>query len=213
LKALMLKLGALATLSLTLSACGDMTPDPQDTAMSRAQSRADNGEYYNPKNNLDRTNYNHRLQMADDPTAIIWCTFFPFGNTGPITFPVVGKMTSGSKRPYPTEKDYDGSTMGGFYPELPGPDGMYGSSGDYRYGFGPDGVYHDVYGLSTYCTSQPMVYRQQPSGMNIVIVDQRLAQASSQARQALKAGQNGDNISPEALANANRILTDAINGK
>ncbi len=195
-------------LAVCVASCGEVATNPQQDAMNRARESSRNADIYIPRNGLELSNYNRRQEVADDPTTILWCTMFPFGDTGPITFAVVGKLTSGNKRPYPTEQvrgsDYN------YYPELAGPDGMYGSSGEYRYGFGPDNVYHDVYGLQTYCTTQPMVYRRQPSGMTVAVVDGRLAQASQRAREVLQGGLTDGVVSQEALTQADRILSEAL---
>ncbi len=79
---------------------------------------------------------------------------------------------------------------------------MYGSSGEYRYGFGPSGKYeyYDFYGTETFCTTMPLVFQRE----NTVIVmekDPTLMEASQQAKAALEAG------NPEE---AERVLIEAI---
>lgn len=192
---------------LGLSACGEDTE--QSAAMIAAQRNAQEASIYIPENAIELANYNQRQRIADDPTSILWCSFFPFGDTGPVTFAVVGKLTSGNKRPYPTSRNVTGYSAD-YSPERPGPDGMYGSSGEYRYGFSPDGNYHDLYGVQSYCTTMPMVYRRQPSGLTVSIVEPQLARATEQAREALRAGLNNGEVSQEALANADRILNEAL---
>jgi hypothetical protein len=130
------------SLGLLLTACTE-----QEKAQNAAQEHARNRPVYVMHNDVEGKNYNARQKLADDPTSLIWCTAFPANpNAKPITVPVVGKLTSGSKTPFDMQ---------------PGPDGMYGESVPYRYGFTPAGVYVDFTGLETYCTSEPTLYQQQ----------------------------------------------------
>lgn len=177
-------------LAMTLVSCsGDDTVTPKN-AQQQAEHKVQARQNYVPKNDVEGNNYNARLKIADDPSTIIWCTAFPTNpNASPVTVPIVGKLTSANKRPYPTEKVHNqGSNDGSldYNPELPGPDGMYGSSGEYRYGFRPDGVYVDFYGLETFCTSEPSVFQK-----NHTIIDLQssgnLNDAQTQAEAALKA--------------------------
>jgi len=178
-------------LVLVLAACSQ-----QSQALQQAKDVASNREYYVPHNDVEARNYNWRLEIADDPSLILWCTFFPTNPNAPIiTVPIMGKLTSGGKRPFPSI----GCTSGC---ENPGADGMYGSSGEYRYGFGPSGKYeyYDFYGTETFCTTMPLVFQRE----NTVIVmekDPTLMEASQQAKAALEAG------NPEE---AERILIEAI---
>src|SRR3989344_3363645 len=113
-----IKVLLLCVLVLTIVSC-----TAQDAAYQEAVRNAQNAEYYIQVNGLERKNYNWRQEIADDPTTILWCTSaFPVPSSPFITVPIMGKLTSGAKRPYSTD---------------PGPGGMYGSSGEYRYGFGP----------------------------------------------------------------------------
>ena len=104
---------------------------PQQQAQQQAIEDAANRDYYVPHNGVEARNYNWRQEISDDPSLIVWCTFFPTNPNSPmITVPIMGKLTSGGKRPF--------SGDGDLYPAA---DGMYGSSGEYRYGFGPSGKF------------------------------------------------------------------------
>lgn len=185
-------------ITFVLGAC---SPTTQTTAQSQVEAQNAVAEYYVPSRGVERRNYNWRMELSDDPTVILWCTS-AFSTPGsPIfTVPIIGKLTSGNKRPWPVSfstGDYSGFT------EKPGPDGMYGSSGEYRYGFGPQGQYeyYDFYGIETFCTTMPTVWQREKT----VIVyekDPALMAASEAAQTALEAG-NADL--------AEDILLDAIN--
>jgi hypothetical protein len=164
----------------------------QDKAQMNATDLAQNrGNIYVMKNDTEFKNYNKRQEIADDPTTILWCTFaFPIPSSPLVTVPVVGKLTSGGKRPF-TISDTS-----------PGPDGMYGSSGEYRYGFAPGDVYSDFYDIATYCTNKPMVWQREKTSI-VSGVDANLLAAQAAAQAALKAGH------PEE---ATRILDEAIKG-
>jgi hypothetical protein len=164
------------------------------TSQDQAIDAAKNRQNYNPTNDVEGKNYNARQVIADNPATLIWCTAFPTSpNAKAFTVAVVGKLTSGNKRPYPTTQTViDGDTLGYTYnPEIPGPDGMYGTSGEYRYGFDPAGNYVDFYNLETFCTNTPNVMQQQETiisiktGSNAALVD-------SQVEAALKACREKD---------------------
>jgi hypothetical protein len=159
-------ISALVALVVLVGCSGPSAAPPN--AQKQAQKRAANRKNYIPVNDVEGQNYNARLRLADNPATLIWCTAFPTNpNAKPITVPIVGKLTSGNKRPYPTSQVLQFDTSGSYSPELPGPDGMYGTSGEYRYGFRPDGVYVDFYNLETYCTSAPSVYQKQSTTIDI----------------------------------------------
>lgn len=161
----------------------------QDQAYYQAVEDAQNRDYYVPHNDVEGRNYNWRQEIADDPSMILWCTFFPTNPSSPmITVPIMGKLTSGSKRPYAND---------------PGSDGMYGTSGEYRYGFGPSGKfeYYDFYGVETFCTTVPLTFQREKT-IIVMEKDPILTAAGQQAQQALQGGD--PNL-------ANQILLDAIN--
>ncbi|MCR4312597.1 MAG: hypothetical protein NUV56_04935 [Candidatus Uhrbacteria bacterium] len=140
------------------------------------QRRAQDVAAYVPANGIEMSNYNRRGKIADDPTTILWCTSaFPIPSSPLFTVPVIGKLTSGGKRPF--QGDSDG-TMD--------PNGMYGSSGDYRYGFTPAGQYADWYGIATFCTTEPMIWQRQNTEM-VMATDPKLMAAHEEARRLLAA--------------------------
>jgi len=177
---------------LVLTACGTS----QSNAAYEAEQNAANRTYYIPQNDVEGRNYNWRQEIADDPSLILWCTFFPQNPNSPmITVPIMGKLTSGGKRPF---RQYDSAGY-----EQPGADAMYGSSGEYRYGFGPSGKfeYYDFYGVETFCTTVPLTFQREKT-IIVMEKDPILTVAGQQAQQALQGGD--PNL-------ANQILLDAIN--
>ena len=161
----------------------------QGEAYQEAVNRAANAEYYIPKNGVELRNYNYRQELADDPTVILWCTSaFSTPGSPMFTIPIIGKLTSGAKRPFAND---------------PGPDGMYGSSGEYRYGFGPTGKmeYYDFYGIETFCTTMPTVWQREATVL-VLEKDPVLVDATNRAHDALNSGN---------AAAAEQILIDAIN--
>jgi hypothetical protein len=165
-------LATVAVLGLVaLSSCDT----PQYNAQMEAQRRAENRAAYVPRNSLDFLNYDRRQRISDNPTTIVWCTMFPpTPGVRPITVPIVGKLTSGGKRPFASD---------------PGPDGMYGSSGEYRYGFTPDGNMADIFNMASLCTTEPTVWQRNSTEI-VVTIDPGLAAAGDRAEAQLKAQDN-----------------------
>lgn len=180
-----------------LVACAPDAPSGQDAAKAKADAR----QPYVQKNDIEFNNYNKRQIVSDDPTTILWCTSaFPVTGAPLFTVPVAGKLTSGSKRPWPdSQVQYESS----YSPELPGPDGMYGSSGDYRYGFTPGGQYVDFYNMQTFCTTEPTVW-QKDSTTIVTQTDQGLLAAQKQAQALMAQGKN---------AEAQAVLSKAVGGR
>ena len=198
---------AAVLVALVLASCEsgpatDNAGTKQHDAQQEALNRAKDNTTYVDKNHVELDNYNSRQALADDPTTILWCTSsFPQPNSPMFTVPVVGKLTSGGKRPYPTTQTvsrYESTYT--YFPELPGPDGMYGASGDYRYGFTPAGFYVDFYNIATFCTTELTVFQRQ-STIVMLAQDNRITQAQDAAQAALKAGDK---------AKATQILLDAL---
>lgn len=132
---------------------------------------------YVPKNGLELKNYNRRGELADDPTTILWCTSsFPIPASPLFTVPMVGKLTSGSKRPFAGDSS---TTMDS--------NGMFGPSGEYRFGFTPAGQYADWYNMATFCTTEPMVWQRQNTQIAMA-ADPRLLAAHQEARRLLGDG-------------------------
>lgn len=166
--------GMVLVVLASLAAC-----TPNDQAAEKAREANQNYVPYPVRNFIDQRNYSWRLQISDDPSMILWCTMFPpTPGTKPITVPIIGKLTSSSKRPFsgdPTAYVDDQA--------------MYGTSGEYRYGFGPTGMqeYYDITGMSTFCTTQPMLWQTQ---LTVVVQskDNALLTASQQAHDLIAAG-------------------------
>lgn len=173
--------------AILLMGAGESGCNPQQEARQEAQNRASSRRAYIPHNDLEFKNYDKRQRIADDPTMILWCTSsFPIPSSPLFTVPVVGKLTSGGKRPFPDD---------------PGPDGMYGHSGDYRYGFTPADIYSEWYGMPVFCSAQPSVWQRESTTI-VMRDDPTLLDAHKKAREALKGGN---------AAEANRLLEEAVN--
>lgn len=179
---------AIAAASVAVASCDS----PQFQAQQEAQRRAENRAAYVPRNSLDFANYDRRQRVSDDPSTIVWCTMFPpTPGVRPITVPIVGKLTSGGKRPFPAD---------------PGPDGMYGSSGEYRYGFTPTGNMADVFEMPTMCTTEPTVWQRNSTDI-VVTIDAGLAAAGTRAEGQLRGASEGSANAREA---AERAATASI---
>jgi hypothetical protein len=173
--------GLMATVLLTAGICDSGTTSAQQAAIDKAAKN----QVYQPQNNVELNNYNARQKLADDPTTILWCTgAFPIPSSPLFTVPILGKLTSASKRPFSTSQVVIDSSNTTYSPELPGPDGMYGPSDSYRYGFTPGGVYVEFSGsMDTFCTTVPTVWQRQNTTI-VVTTDNPLTQAA-QACQAV----------------------------
>lgn len=157
----------------------------QDRAHTRATERASARSPYIPQNDIEFKNYNKRQQIADDPTTIMWCTSaFPIPSSPLFTVPIVGKVTSSGKRAFDTD---------------PGPDGMWGSSSEYDYGFTPTDNLAEWHKMSQFCTNQPTVWQREHTVVTIQI-DPALMAAHTAAREALK--NNKPKEAMEILSNA-----------
>jgi hypothetical protein len=173
----------LLAVGLTLAGCGG------SSAQKAAQDASNHlqGQVYQAKHHVEFRNYNLRQKVADDPSTILWCTFFP-PTTGqePFTVPIAGKLTSSNKRPYRATTEADNGAPG---TEVPGPDAMYGSSSEYRYGFDPTlSTYYDFTDLASFCTTSPTVW--QANQTKIVVQTQSTLDNLSRAASA--AIQRGD---------------------
>ena len=166
-------------LAMALAGCGALNSN-QSTAQQNAQNLASNRATYTVKNDTDGGNYYKRLAIADDPTTILWCTYYPTTvGSAPITFSIVGKMTSSGKRPFPM------STCQEYSCENPDAQGMYGTSDAYVYGFGPAGEYMEVHDWG-FCTNLPTTY--QATTIMFQGTDPALQEATTKARQLLASG-------------------------
>lgn len=197
----------IAILGALVMACGEYTP--QNQSQVNAQQVAQNRQTYVVKHDVEGQNYNQRLKLADDPTTILWCTA-AYSQPGlkPITVPIVGKLTSSNKRPFPTSQvQYQSS----YSPELPDAQAMYGTSSEYRYGFTPGGQYWDFYNIEMVCTDQPTIQQREATTL-VYQVDDNLLAAQVKARALLQACVDKPD-SPECAAaqkQANQIIGDAV---
>lgn len=190
-----LKVAAAALTLPLLASCSSMgsgKPPASKSAAEQGKEKASSRDTYVPSNDVEGDNYNKRLKISDDPSTIIWCTFGLSDAAGSplVTVPIAGKLTSGNKRPYSTEEIVSkGSldTKAYLVVEKPGPDGMYGSSNRYSYGFTPGGDLWQFNGQQPVCTTEPTVYQRQATTM-ILETDEELSQATAEAEKLLAAG-------------------------
>lgn len=183
---------------LTADSCSG-TSNSQPTAQDKAQQASNNlqNQVYQSKHNIEFRNYNLRQRVADDPSTILWCTFFPPGVQGvsngstpgqAITVPIAGKLTSSNKRPYAAERWSDRGNYTFTSNDAPGPDHMYGSSSEYSYGFDPTlSTYYQFSSLASFCTTEPTVWQVHNTDI-VVNTQSTLASLSSAASAAIKAG-------------------------
>ena len=154
----------------------------EDTSLTSAQNLASNRATYTVKNDVEGSNYYKRLAIADDPSTILWCTWYPTTvGSAPITFSIVGKMTSSSKRPFPSTN----CNTAEYGCENPDAQGMYGASDSYVYGFGPAGEYMEVHSWG-FCTNLPTTY--QATTIMFQGTDPALQEATTKARALLATG-------------------------
>lgn len=187
---LVLAVAAVAALALFATACADENGNAgAPTAAEEAAAVSAERDVYVPRNDVEGDNYNRRLEIADDPTSIMWCTVSFSNPSSPLlTVPIVGKLTSGNKRPYSTEQILiDTNTPGRWYsPEVADPQGFFGSSSPYRYGFTPAGFLFELE-LETVCTNEPLVWQREQTTIAMQ-VDEDLLTAQNAARDLLRTG-------------------------
>lgn len=194
-----LMLVALVAFMIAATACegGAAPSDDQKSAIERAKDQAKGRQIYKPSHDVDFKNYNDRMRLADSPATILWCTFFPPGvqsvtdGSTPgqaITVPIAGKLTDAGVTPFPPASPAtvygDGYT---WYP-YPAPDGMYGTAGDFRFGFDPTrAIYYEFTDLPAFCTSEPTVWQADSTDI-VVDTDSTLTSATRAAESALRDG-------------------------
>lgn len=197
--------------AMFLAGCDAGTPTNVEQAQTQVAANQATRNIYVMKNDTEFKNYNKRQEISDDPTTILWCTAaFPIPSSPMFTVPIVGKLTSAGKRPYPTSRAYaenSSSTTNSL--EVAGPDGMYGQSGGYRYGFTPTGQYADFYGLATFCTTEPMVWQRTDTKL-VMEVDPTLAAAQAKARELLRKASQDPMNKADYENQARQILQNAI---
>ena len=172
------------------------TTTPQKQVQQQVKRQQSQRDIYIPKNDIEFRNYNWRVELADDPTTILWCTFFPpTVGQEPFTVPVIGKLTSSGKRPFPKLRAATGGgSIADYYtPEEIQPDGMFGESSLYRYGYGPQGKnsYMDFTDLPSFCTLLPTVWQQNETRI-VVQQSSGLGSLTARARKALAEGRLDD---------------------
>jgi hypothetical protein len=178
-------------LLVTITACEPGPPrveSPQEQLVREAEDNI--AAIYIPKNDLEFENYNRRQLIADDPTTILWCTFFPVTvGQEPFTVPIVGKLTSSGKRPFPKTQvvDFDVTSSRSYNPEVLQPDKMFGSSSEYRFGFTPADFYIDFTDLQSYCTTQPTTWQKNQTTL-VMEADSEFSALNEAAQEALKDG-------------------------
>lgn len=177
-----------AALAVVAAGCGGGKKSSAVSASQKA-SAALQSQIYQDKNNVEFKNYNDRQKLADDPSTILWCTFYPpTVGQQPFTYPIAGKLTSSNKRPYSTTAYIDAGNYAWYPKDVPGPDHMFGSSSEYRYGFDPTRTqYVDFTALPSFCTNKPTTYQANKTNI-VVTTDATLNGIDKAAQAALKAG-------------------------
>ncbi|MDO8509126.1 MAG: hypothetical protein Q7S27_05585 [Nanoarchaeota archaeon] len=122
---------------LPLNGCSD----------TRADLMNKNQPVYKVERSLERDNINKRLKLSNDPNQLMWVYCLGMNGDVVISSPVLGKVSSSSKRLEPSSVDADSpinSTIGDVRystNELMSADGTYGGSDPYVYWFTPEGQY------------------------------------------------------------------------
>lgn len=103
-------IGFALVLAALTAGCGGSSSHPASAVQQAQQaSQSLQSQVHQSKSNIEFRNYNWRQEISDDPSTILWCTFFPPGLTGvsdgttpgqAFTVPIAGKLTSSNKRPY-----------------------------------------------------------------------------------------------------------------
>ncbi len=146
---------------------------------------------------VERENINKRLKIANDPNQIMWIYGLSDAGNVPIFYsPLVGKVTSSTKRLEPSHIAGQNSTIGYVAgeqfstDEIMGADGTYGSSDPYVYWFTPEGQYLQWNGK--YILSSIPLKFDKPI-LNVSDIDYVELQKGQKAREALKANKKVNN--------------------
>ncbi|MEK6882685.1 MAG: hypothetical protein AABY22_23890 [Nanoarchaeota archaeon] len=155
------------------------------------------------ENSIERANIAKKLQIANDPNTIKW--IYLFSETGQVIFfsPVVGKVTSGTKRLEPIESQAGNSGNGGYVKsycdsegncgdtnEFMQADGTYGQSTGYVFWYDPEGNEYQWNG--TYFISTIPLKISTPI-FNFRDVDKETLTKQKQAEDLLRKGHKIDN--------------------
>lgn len=175
--------------TLATGCVDEVATDNSVAGQAQQEARKNQDKLHKQVNNVEFSNYNDRLKLADDPATILWCTFFPpTVGQEPITVPIAGKLTSSAKRPYRSTQYVDAGNYSWYAEERAGPDAMFGSSSEYRYGFDPTrAIYTDFTDLASICTTAPTVYQRNKTHV-MIETDPTLNSLTKAAEAALKAG-------------------------
>lgn len=188
---------------LLLAAC-TRVPADQQKVLDKAFGRRG----YQQTSDIEYRNYEDREKLADDPSTIIWCTSaFSNPNAPMFTVPIRQKLTSGNKRPFPTTLTADTTVNGYAVRDLSDAWGMWGTSGEYRFGFTPAHKYWDFYNLETACTDEPKIWQSQKTVI-VVESDPTLVNAQNRARDFLRQGKPDE--AEKALAEAIRTVQEGV---
>lgn len=179
---------ALILVLIMIAGCAPAKENIQRDDMNSIAAEVQSRSVFIPVNDIEFANYNEKQRISDDPTTILWCTFFP-DTVGqePFTVPIVGKLTSSGKRPFPESQVVDLDWVRSYNPELVQPDKMYGASTEYRFGFTPAGFYIDFTDLHSYCTNQPTTWQRNKTTL-VMEPDAEWTKLNDDARKALSDG-------------------------
>ena len=126
----------LSAMLLSLVGCEETTRSKMDNQAEKKAEQAVRMIEQSPTPSLDRSlereNIVKRLKITNDPNTLQW--IYPMSAGRVIgRFPVLGKITSGSKKLTPDTDVYNSNRP------MPDEMGAYGSSGDYVFWFDPAG--------------------------------------------------------------------------
>lgn len=188
---------------LIIAGCGSSQQDKE------AQVRKEHPAYQ-AHNYIERQIFNHRLEISDDPSTILFCTTLAFDRPPKVDI-IAGKLVSGSKRPDPL---YNEAEHGGSGTETQDAQGMYGQSVPYRFGFTPGGQYVDFTDLPTECTTEAQSTKKTNIG-DVVVHNAELSTAANEAQQVLRSGTVAANgqfqgFTPAAKQKAQAIMDNAV---
>ena len=124
-----------------ISGCDESTPRED-----RAQQAAREQPVADVEYSVERNNINERLRLTNDPNQLMWVYCMSMNGNVALSSPVVGKLSSSTKRiePNVTRTVYEGGFAD--HPnfrniEEISADRTYGSSDNYVYWFTPEGQY------------------------------------------------------------------------
>ena len=169
-----------------------------DNRSERIKKMEDTQGTYQITHSVERDNVNKRLALANDPTQIMWVYCLSDMGNVIISSPVVGKVSSSTKRLEPSSGERYGTgidthSIGGeryTSNELMGADGTFGSSDPYVYWFTPEGQYLQWNG--EYVVSN-VPLKLERAVFNIRDIDYNELNKGKKAEEALKSGKKINN--------------------